>query len=1186
MARPQASDDWQQPRSAQRSDDWRALRADLVQLLRQVDGQAPAQRPAVAPQNAAYDAPVRQQAALQSVKRAVERYDNRLEEELQPVENDVAAAIAQIKSRRSNSSARAEVQNNGRPAPRTRQSSGQIDGLTTAVENISDRLGLMETKLRSGPHSDARLEDISGQLQLLVEVVESLASVVGESGQVKRLEAQVASIARLISDTPHNNITEFATRLSNLADSVELLTDLQMKSQEQATPDFQELSSAHSRDMASIETGVRNVYERIDAIERNLTLHPEDIERLFSEMATISADMATVSQAVQNGVPSAAPQGMLERIDALNARVGQIEDRGDDGAIEGLRSDLGALGNSVRGAVKGQLASLESKIDNLGKAGAGHLSVRGLEEQIQQLVTKVDQTGHQLNEISRLQNETIVASTPNFDALADMVAQRTSSAVLDARDTLSPPKFDDAGIDKLAERLASHSSQSDGIKKTDLEALEQRIARLVSETSNNASSAPLTGVHDGIKAIDRRLAQLEASLNGVDTNDFFAEPPASTKPKKTVTRSKPEVLATPPQSEKPAADDSMGHNPNEEAPLFDKGFVADSAPAAPQQAPIQKSNAAPAEKKHPEAEPQVQTTTAGSGGHDFNPAKVKRPAKPQSSFAQEARELFDREPNTNAPSPNRPGMVTGTSRNTFIEAARRAAQKHTVLLEEAEPQSFMARALSRFQKKDKGEAAPNVSVEPNFNESAEPVDKRAEAKAKKAARAQEKAEAQAVKKAAKAEKATKIQTGEQLPTGNASQAPQTDAPQESFLLRHRRPILLGATLVAVGILTVDLIVKRRDTPPPPVAQSVSVPANLSGALGAPRLAGDGVRNMLIDPQSTGSVDPFVRIAPMLPSTPQQLLPSTLGTASSMVPQATNQFETSSINASGGAVKLALPPKAIGPLQLREAAANGDARAQFEVAAIYSEGQALTKDLSAAATWFEHAAMSNFTPAAYRLGGLYESGQGVEKDLTKAIAWYKRAAEAGNRMSMHNLAALYAGGELGPQRFGEAATWFEQAANLGLADSQFNLGMLHARGLGVAQDMAASYKWFSLAAAAGDSDAAKARDDIASSLDTETVARVQAEISNWRRHQIDIGANFAPIGTWSDTFNPGPTIGDKSVVEKVQAVLNRLGYKVGIPDGLMGPRTRDAIRDFEREIGMSESGAINPRLLAVLGSQPV
>ncbi|MEO8683385.1 MAG: SEL1-like repeat protein, partial [Devosia sp.] len=189
-------------------------------------------------------------------------------------------------------------------------------------------------------------------------------------------------------------------------------------------------------------------------------------------------------------------------------------------------------------------------------------------------------------------------------------------------------------------------------------------------------------------------------------------------------------------------------------------------------------------------------------------------------------------------------------------------------------------------------------------------------------------------------------------------------------------------------------------------------------------------------------------------------------------------------------------------------------------------------------------------------------------------------------AMHNLAALYASGQLGDQQFETAAEWFERAANLGMTDSQFNLGMLHARGLGVDQNLETSYKWFSLAARSGDVDAGKARDDMARSLTADVVKRLTAEVNAWKAQPIDLAANFAPIGTWSTTFDPGETIKTKEVVSKVQIALAKLGYDVGTPDGMAGPKTAEAIKAFERGTGMSESGAINPRLLAVLGSQPV
>ena len=56
---------------------------------------------------------------------------------------------------------------------------------------------------------------------------------------------------------------------------------------------------------------------------------------------------------------------------------------------------------------------------------------------------------------------------------------------------------------------------------------------------------------------------------------------------------------------------------------------------------------------------------------------------------------------------------------------------------------------------------------------------------------------------------------------------------------------------------------------------------------------------------------------------------------------------------------------------------------------------------------------------------------------------------------------------------------------------------------------------------------------------------------------------------------------------MQKALARLGYDVGTPDGIAGKKTADAIKAFEaRDRDERNRGKINPRLLAVLGSQPV
>jgi localization factor PodJL len=407
-------------------------------------------------------------------------------------------------------------------------------------------------------------------------------------------------------------------------------------------------------------------------------------------------------------------------------------------------------------------------------------------------------------------------------------------------------------------------------------------------------------------------------------------------------------------------------------------------------------------------------------------------------------------------------------------------------------------------------------------------------------------------------------------------------------------------VVALACLTINLINQRMAADPAPAAADTPAtvgdatlsPTPLAQQLNLPTAPASSARVIaMTDSLETASADPAAAQG-FTPAAEQPMPPAVAAATDvadadpTLVANLSDTVEPLAPSALESPVKVELPPENVGPEALRQAAANGDARAQFEVAAIYTEGRAVPEDLEAAAVWYERAASQGFAPAQYRLGNLYEAGKGVEKDLTQARIWYQQAAEAGNRMAMHNLAALYAGGGLGTQQFDSAAKWFEEAANRGMKDSQFNLGMLYARGLGVKQDLEASFKWFALAAARGDTDAAKARDDIAKSLDAATVQRLNDELAAWKPAAIDLAANFAPIGTWMKDFDPGAPISKLEVVKGVQQALSRLGFDVGTPDGLAGPKTADAIKAFERGTGMNETGTINPRLLAVLGSQPV
>lgn len=405
--------------------------------------------------------------------------------------------------------------------------------------------------------------------------------------------------------------------------------------------------------------------------------------------------------------------------------------------------------------------------------------------------------------------------------------------------------------------------------------------------------------------------------------------------------------------------------------------------------------------------------------------------------------------------------------------------------------------------------------------------------------------------------------------------------KESFLSRHRQPILLGASIVAIVAMTANLINQN-------TAQESGQNTGDAPAITAPAEADMSSLEELPDPRQIDmSQSPTVEVGQLSPLTDQNALANQdVGLVAPQADTLDQNLTTASISPEPTTSSLEDMATDIGPEGLRIAAAGGDVRAQFEMGAILMEGQAVPKDSQAAAMWFEQAAAAGYAPAQYRLAAAFEHGIGVQQNIEQAKEWYKRSAENGNRMAMHNLAALYASANEEQQDFKKAGVWFQRAADQGVVDSQFNLGMLFARGLGVEQDLGQSYFWFALAAMQGDQDAKGARDDVARSIDATEMQNLKNEIANWQPEKISLSSNYAPIGTWDPEFNPGPTIDKKEVILGVQSALLKLGFAVGQPDGVMGPKTHDAIRSFEQALGMNEVGEINPRLMAILSSQPL
>ena len=53
---------------------------------------------------------------------------------------------------------------------------------------------------------------------------------------------------------------------------------------------------------------------------------------------------------------------------------------------------------------------------------------------------------------------------------------------------------------------------------------------------------------------------------------------------------------------------------------------------------------------------------------------------------------------------------------------------------------------------------------------------------------------------------------------------------------------------------------------------------------------------------------------------------------------------------------------------------------------------------------------------------------------------------------------------------------------------------------------------------------------------------------------------------------------RSQLLELQTALNQRGFDSGTPDGMMGPATRDAIRRYQRSVGLPADGYPDPDLL--------
>ena len=86
------------------------------------------------------------------------------------------------------------------------------------------------------------------------------------------------------------------------------------------------------------------------------------------------------------------------------------------------------------------------------------------------------------------------------------------------------------------------------------------------------------------------------------------------------------------------------------------------------------------------------------------------------------------------------------------------------------------------------------------------------------------------------------------------------------------------------------------------------------------------------------------------------------------------------------------PQAQSPNDLRKAADQGKAEAQFYLGVMYAKGQGVPQDDAEAAKWYRKAAEQGYADAQDNLGIMYAKGQGVPQDDAEAAKWWRKAAD--------------------------------------------------------------------------------------------------------------------------------------------------------------------------------------------------
>jgi hypothetical protein len=204
--------------------------------------------------------------------------------------------------------------------------------------------------------------------------------------------------------------------------------------------------------------------------------------------------------------------------------------------------------------------------------------------------------------------------------------------------------------------------------------------------------------------------------------------------------------------------------------------------------------------------------------------------------------------------------------------------------------------------------------------------------------------------------------------------------------------------------------------------------------------------------------------------------------------------------------------------LLKAAEQGNIKAQYEIAAMYYQGEGVPKDYAKAAEWYKKAAEHGYETAQHNLAGMYYKGDGVPKDFKKAAEWFEKAGKQGHVEAQYNLAVMYSRGEGMPKDYQKAAELYKKAAAQGHAEAQYQLACMYSNG----KDYKKAAEWWTKATEQGNF---KAQYELAGmcsrgeGADKSPGGKHAHPTAREDLQRLDSGA---PVWCWRDALPIGPT----------------------------------------------------------------